>query len=562
MDSDGLTSDTIVLGWAESNTSIDAGFYKNAKIGDFVWNDLNTDGRQDANEPGIDGVIVTLLQGTTQVATTQTAGGGLYSFNVKPGTYTVQFTQPTGYNSVSLANAASDDLDSDGLIATVTVVSGETNTTIDQGFFNSAATACVTIDMQGNSATSGTNGNVRTFSAGGVSVNASAFSRTPAGAWSTAYLGSFGGGLGVTDSGEDGVGASHTVDNSGNLNYVLFEFSQPVVVDSAFLGYVVTDSDMTVWIGNVPNAFSNHQTLSDAFLTSLGFTEINTTTLTGARTADINAGGLRGNILIIAAQVDDTTPEDNFKIANLNVCVPVIAGNASIGDFVWHDVNGNGLQEGTEPGIPGATVTLIGGGPDKLINGVGDTTTIVTTDSAGKYNFASLQSGTQYRVTFSLPSGYDAPTARKVGTNTGLDSDGLTSDTIVLASGEKNTSIDAGFYRFVKVGNYIWNDLDRDGLQEYGEIGIPGVQVNLTGTSGSGSAVTQSTTTAANGTYQFSTLPPVPTRYRLQPTTSWPAAHWRISLPAQPTLAPIVAWTATRNQRPRPQLLLPPGAET
>ncbi len=155
------------------------------------------------------------------------------------------------------------------------------------------------------------------------------------------------------------------------------------------------------------------------------------------------------------------------------------AGSASIGDLVWHDLNGNGIKEGHEAGIAGATVSLVGGGADRLINGVGDTTTITTTDSTGKYSFANLTPGTQYRVTFSTPSGYDAATARKVGTNTTLDSDGLVSDIIVLAPGENNTSIDAGFVRNVRIGNYVWNDLDQDGLQEHGEVGLAGVQLTL-----------------------------------------------------------------------------------
>ncbi len=285
-DSDGLTSTVTVIS-NETNFKIDLGLFYNATIGNYVWNDADADGIQDATEQGIDGATVTLTKGSTVVATTATIGGGLYSFVTAPGDYTVTFTLPTGFTNVSPANQTNDELDSDGPSVAVTVTSGAINNTIDQGFFNVSSNACVIIDMQGNSATTGTSGNVRTFGAGSVSVNASAFSRTPAGAWSTAYLGSFGGGLGVTDSGEDGAGTSHTVDNSGNMNYVLFEFSQPVLVDSAFLGYVVTDSDMTVWIGNVPNAFSNHQTLSDAFLTSLGFTEINTTTLT-ARASPIS----------------------------------------------------------------------------------------------------------------------------------------------------------------------------------------------------------------------------------------------------------------------------------
>ena len=116
-------------------------------------------------------------------------------------------------------------------------------------------------------ASDGTDGNIRTFTAGGVSVKTSAFSRDTSGVWSTACLGSYGGGLGVTDGSEgDGSNNSHTVDNIGRDNYVLFEFSETVVVDSAFLGYVVDDSDLRIWIGTKTDPFNNHQTLSDAVL--------------------------------------------------------------------------------------------------------------------------------------------------------------------------------------------------------------------------------------------------------------------------------------------------------
>ena len=181
----------------------------------------------------------------------------------------------------------------------------------------------ITFDFTGSSALNGAPGNVRTFTSGPVSVNASAFSRDKTtGAWATAFLGSFGGGLGVTDSSEDGSNNSQTVDNIGRDNYVLFEFSEAVTPDSAFLGFVVDDSDLTDWIGTKTDPFSNHQTLSDAFLTSLGFTEVNMTTLSTTRTADFNPGNLVGNVLVIAAYTADQTPEDQFEITTLTVNVP------------------------------------------------------------------------------------------------------------------------------------------------------------------------------------------------------------------------------------------------
>ncbi|HHB90867.1 MAG TPA: hypothetical protein ENK60_06120, partial [Anaerolineae bacterium] len=70
-----------------------------ASLGDFVWEDLDADGVQDAGEPGLDGVTVELFKSDgTSMGTTTTANGGQYSFdNLVPGDYYVVFTLPSGY---------------------------------------------------------------------------------------------------------------------------------------------------------------------------------------------------------------------------------------------------------------------------------------------------------------------------------------------------------------------------------------------------------------------------------------------------------------------------------
>ena len=187
--------------------------------------------------------------------------------------------------------------------------------------------AATTFDFSGNSATDGTDGNERSYTSGGISVKATAFSRDKSsGVWSDAFVGAFGSGLGVTDSSEgNGGNLMHMVDNVGRDNYVLFRFNSPVVVDSAFLGSVDADSDMTVWIGNVANAFTADINLSDSLLAGLGFTEVN---LGGssARLADLNAGNLAGNIFVVAARTGETSPCDRFKIDQLTVRGPGESG--------------------------------------------------------------------------------------------------------------------------------------------------------------------------------------------------------------------------------------------
>jgi uncharacterized repeat protein (TIGR01451 family) len=190
------------------------------------------------------------------------------------------------------------------------------------------APECVnsTFIFSGNTAGSGTAGNIRTFTTNGVSVKVSAFSRNKStGAWAPAFLGLFSGGFGVTDTSEDGSGNTHTVDNIGRDNFVLFEFSQPVVVNRAFLGYVVNDSDLTAWVGTATDPFNNHQSLSDAWFASLALREENETTSANSRWSDLNGGGLQGNVFVVAASVVDSTPDDEFKINLLEICQPKVS---------------------------------------------------------------------------------------------------------------------------------------------------------------------------------------------------------------------------------------------
>ena len=149
--------------------------------------------------------------------------------------------------------------------------------------------------LTGNTATTGTYGNVRTFTAtNSVQVKASAFSRSTRRRVDDSVPRVVLGGPRGDRTGGGGSDPSHKVDNVGSVDYVLFEFSSPVVVDQAFWIRSATDSDITVWIGTKTDPFNNHLTLSDSFLSSLGFTEENPTTSSAARWADINAGGVEG----------------------------------------------------------------------------------------------------------------------------------------------------------------------------------------------------------------------------------------------------------------------------
>ena len=115
-------------------------------IGDFVWKDVNANGKQDVGEPGIENATVKLTMpgGNTVTKTTNAAGAYLFT-GLAAGTYTVTFTTPNGFEP-TVANTPSDDaIDSDPVngIVTVNLAAGQHNKTIDAGFKTQVCTNTV-----------------------------------------------------------------------------------------------------------------------------------------------------------------------------------------------------------------------------------------------------------------------------------------------------------------------------------------------------------------------------------------------------------------------------------
>ena len=120
----GLTSPVTVQA-GETNLTVWAGLVPlgsppdsppgTATVGSRVWNDLNGDGIQGPNEPGVGGVGVTLLDADGNVAAlTTTASDGTYRFTaVNPGTYTLRFDPPGGMVFTAMNQGADASADSD-----------------------------------------------------------------------------------------------------------------------------------------------------------------------------------------------------------------------------------------------------------------------------------------------------------------------------------------------------------------------------------------------------------------------------------------------------------------
>ena len=175
-----------------------------------------------------------------------------------------------------------------------------------------------------------------------------------------------------------------------------------------------------------------------------------------------------------------------------------------VGDFVWNDMNRNGIQEAGEPGIPNVWVDIYDQSGTPWMG--------TATDVSGKYTILNLPPGNYY-LDFTPPAGY-VFTGMAQGGDPTIDSDadpaGRT-NIFVVSGGLLNQDIDAGMYRSDGAGEIRgvkWNDLNGNGVRDAGEPGLANwriiLDLNQDGVLDS-SPLTQDwiVSTNANGEYSF-----------------------------------------------------------
>lgn len=202
--------------------------------------------------------------------------------------------------------------------------------------------AAVTIDFTGGgSATDGTDGNIRPFSSGGISVQASAWTGS-LNAPTASYLGWYSHGLGVTNAseGNGSTGNSHTVDNYAGTDFIVLVFNQAVNISAATLYPFDVDPSTTNPLDN--DALVSNASLLGAFTTpatpigtasavwaSLYANRYNVSGNTSSAAPNpyltsLTSAGRYGNVWVIgAANSNPDRTYDGFKLSSIVVTAAV-----------------------------------------------------------------------------------------------------------------------------------------------------------------------------------------------------------------------------------------------
>jgi hypothetical protein len=418
----------ITLGTGGSGVSYNFGELLAPRVSGFVYLDSNDSGAKDPGETGIAGVTVTLTgtndQGTAVNLVQSTAGDGSYNFtDLRPGTYTVTETQPSGYL------AGKNSLGSAG----------------------------------------GTPGNNQfsaiTLPSGTIGVNYNFAELLPAGVSGFVYVD--GNDNGTKDPGETGVsGATVTLTGTNDQGTAVNQ-TQSTAGDGSYNFANLRPGSYTVSLTQPSGYFPGKNSLG-------------------------SAGGTPGNNQFSGIALASGTAGVNYNFAEL---LPT-----SLSGFVYVDSNDNGVKDSGEAGVSGATVTLTGA------NDQGTTINQTqTTAGDGSYSFQGLRPGT-YTVTLSQPAGYfqGKDAVGSAGGNAGNNQ----LSNVALSSGVNAVNYNFGELTPASLAGFVYLDSDNDGIKQDNESGIAGVTVTLTGTDDQGISVHVVQPTGSDGSYQFGGLRP------------------------------------------------------
>ncbi len=531
-----------------------------ASMGDFVWNDVNLNGIQDENEVGIEGVEVVLFNDMNSVVDTRYSdSSGKYTFNnLAAGTYRINVTLPENYLFSDGLQGSDTSKDSDIIVNVgnagtsnfITVGQSENNLDIDVALYidpdavlEATVQGFVFEDMNADGLfltdDMGYEGiGVSIYNTSGVLVDNTTTSSDGSYALlieeeGTFYLTfdldpSFNTTLPNVGS-NDQIDADITQANGSNTTdeFELVFGDAITGVNGGFyqyaevVGYSWNDENMdglqqlaeSIRPGlEVDIVNNNGQVMSSQISNSEGQLSFENLTPGEYYLKVILDFGYEPTLPNVGANDAIDSDIDHTNGANTTMKFSVASGQfdntwdigiipkpSDIGDTVWEDLDGDGVQTQGEPGLSGILVTLYNS------NGIYQEETM--TNENGEYKFLDIQTGLYYLV-FEVPAGYLTVPSNS-GDNDSFDSDVTnaivdgSTDIFELVPGIEAFDIDCGFYLPSSLGDRVWFDVNGNGLQDSDEIGESDVVVHLMNEDG---ILMDTKTTDADGSYLFDDL--------------------------------------------------------
>jgi len=535
-----------------SNLTVDAGFFRPLSLGSFVWQDINADGQQSANELGIAGAIVTLQVSDGNggfapavdvagqpVGSVTTLADGLYQFSNLPlGDYRVRVQLADYVPSPVQTIADNNDTETDSNIASTVVGLADT--------FESGTFTLSSGDEPNEGAAAGDDQDGAAGSAADLNGN----NTVDFGFVAPLSVGSFVwndlDGDGIQDSNEPPLAGANVrlLVDDGTGNFVA---AQNLNSTGNAVADVVTGADGLYRFDNLPAGRYVVEVTPPVGLLASPVQNINAddNAENDSNIASESVPGTFRSAPVTLSAFDEPAESDLFRgdtSDGISGAFTDQNGNntldfgfvetARLGNRVWLDQDRDGVQDANEDGIANVTVNLFA---DSDGNGVIDGSELttpaasVTTGSNGEYLFDNLRPGVVYQTVVdsaSLPAGL----TQTFDENDGVGATDNSSGDISLLPGEYHETADFGYAPppgVGAIGDTIWIDANDDGVIDPNETGIPGVTVSLTPSPtvdlGNGPGVAIMLQTDANGRYLFTGLPLDETYVVTVDTTTLPA---------------------------------------
>ena len=450
-DSNGLSFTTEQIP-ATGDLTYDLGVYKPASVGDFVWEDSNGNGIQDEGEPPVAGVTVTVSAEGEDPRTVTTDKKGRWKVDgLTPGVeYTVKFTAPEGYSVTKTEEGEDRAKDSNPLSSTVTLKSGENNTSYDLGLVKPCD--CVPTTVKQPVPTTVEKAVPTTVK---KAVPTTVKQPVP-----------------TTVEKEVPTTVEKAVPTTVRTTTTAEAPKSSTIGDKVWEdtnGDGKEDPDENTGIPNVPVVIVDKdgnevtRTVSDE---------------DGNWKVDVEPGEYT-----VRYEPGDRTPSDKEQVERTIVIEPGekrddvdlgVLPSGSVGDRVWVDEDGDGKQGENEKGLENVVV---------LVSREGEPTRSAVTDANGDWKIEGLNPNAEYDIRFVKPDGWEV-----TGKVPGSDESGLASK-VTVKPNEYNDTYDLGLKKIdtcrecepVKpgtIGNRVWIDLNGNGKQDPNESeGAPDVTV-------------------------------------------------------------------------------------